>query len=101
MVTDQDIERLKAVFATTEEVAALRTSLTDLLATLVHHERQVAGSDHEGTELVRTLSPTGTISQAFDSAALQADLERSALAGPELAHEVCRETGAVPLDRLV
>jgi hypothetical protein len=76
MITDQDIDRLKAVFATAAEVAALRTSVTELLDTLVYHERQVAGSDAELTELVGTLSPQAEISQAFDLAALRAELER-------------------------
>ena len=76
MITDQDIDRLKAVFVTAAEVAALRTSVTELLDTLARHERQVAGSDAELTELAGTLSPQGEISQAFDLAGLQADLER-------------------------
>jgi uncharacterized protein with PhoU and TrkA domain len=75
MLTDQDIDRLKAVFATTEEVAALRKSVSDLLATLVHHEREAAKSTEEVTALVSAVSATEPISQAFEVAALKAELE--------------------------
>jgi hypothetical protein len=76
MLTDQDIERLKAVFATTEEMTALRKSVSELLETLVRHEHQAARNTEEMTALVHSVSPTEPINHAFDVAALKVELER-------------------------
>jgi len=76
MLTDEDIQRLKEVFATKEDLEAIRQSIRDILETLVLHDRHLESNDKEITELLSHMPGKADIHHTFDLATLAGDLER-------------------------
>jgi hypothetical protein len=77
MLTPDDIERMKEVFATKEDLGAIRTSVKDILETLVLHDKHLELNDKEIAELLGYLPTKEDIHRTLEIASFVGDLERN------------------------